>query len=289
MIDRSRRSRWPERVNVRGALRPRLSGRVRAWPVLVATCLLVVPLAVAQQEIGPGTRADGGAAAMPAQESLPLGTARLPQAASAAAPKEASSTGQFIQTALTLGVVIGLILLAGSVVRKLARSKGGLIGELGAGGKAPAGVLEVLGRYPVSRGSTLVLLKLDRRVLLTCQTVGRKHSGPSMTTLCEITEPEEVASLLMKTREDEGDSLAKKFQAMLSNEDAWPRVGARGENVTDSALAANVEEPLLVEVPQVSVPRRSNERQLSAAMSVLRTRVDSLGGARQPLAKGGRS
>lgn len=179
-------------------------------------------------------------------------------------------------------------MLVGAGVRKMARTRGGLISQLGAGGRAPAGVLEVLGRYPVSRGSTLVLLKLDRRVLLTCQTVGRKHSGPAMATLCEIDDPEEVASLLMKTREDEGDSLAKKFQGMLAREDAWPIAGvlrgARGA-VNDRGVGG-VEPPEELEL--VDVPSGPTEQQLSRAMSVLRSRVDLLATPRQPLATGGR-
>lgn len=233
--------------------------------------------------------------AQSSRESLPLGQGASPSSArrdSQASPT--ATAGHMVQTVLTLGAVVGAILLAGAGVRRLARAKGGLLSQLGAGGRAPAGVLEVLGRYPISRGSTLVLLKLDRRVLLTCQTLGRKAGGPSMTTLCEITDPEEVASLLMKTREEEGDSLAKKFQAILSKEDAWPKpvlVGSRrdskGSPVGDAAADTQPQdsEPLMVQVPT----RRASEPPLSNAMSVLRRRVDSLGNSRQPLAKGGRA
>ena len=86
---------------------------------------------------------------------------------------------------------------------------GGLASQIGAGGRAPSGVLEVLGRFPVARGQTLVLLKMDRRILL----LGMGTAGFS--TLAEITDPDEVASLLVKTRDDEGETLAAKFNAML--------------------------------------------------------------------------
>lgn len=195
-----------------------------------------------------------------------------------------------VQTVLTLGVVIGVILLIGVGVKKLARAKGGLLAELGAGGKAPAGVLEVLGRYPISRSSMLVLLKLDRRILLTCQTQGRRGMATGMSMLCEITDPEEVASILLKTREDEGDSLAKKFEAMLAKEDSWPEV----QDVSEEGL---VQRPKMVsgddgngeaDAPEIVV-RTRGDRPLVVASSGLRSRLESIESSRQPLAKGGRA
>jgi len=69
--------------------------------------------------------------------------------------------------------------------------------------------MEVLARYPVARGTTLVLLKVDRRVLVLCQT------QEGFTTLSEIADPDDVASILIKTRDDEESSLAAKFSSML--------------------------------------------------------------------------
>jgi flagellar biogenesis protein FliO len=141
----------------------------------------------------------------PAEESLPLrsGTDQHP-------------SGSTFQTIAALAGVVALILVSGVVVKRIARRGGGLLGALGPGGRAPSGLLEVLGRYPVGRGSTLVLLKMDRRILLLCQGGGGKlGGGAGMTTLSEITDPEEVASILLKTRDEEGDSLAQRFQSML--------------------------------------------------------------------------
>jgi hypothetical protein len=81
-------------------------------------------------------------------------------------------------------------------------------------------VLEVLGRYPVGRGANLVLLKLDRRVLLLCQLHGKGGPQGAMSTLCEITDPEEVASILVKTRDAQGETLARKFQGVLARQHA---------------------------------------------------------------------
>jgi hypothetical protein len=128
--------------------------------------------------------------------------------------------GSVTQTVLALGAVIGVILLVSVIVKRAAKRGGGLMGALGPGGRAPSGLLEVLGRYPISRGTTLVLLKMDRRILLLCQSGGGKIAGGAgMTTLCEVTDPEDVASILLKTRDEEESNLAQKFQAFLKGEE----------------------------------------------------------------------
>lgn len=151
---------------------------------------------------------------LPSSESRPLAG---PRAASPTRPVAATGEGSLLTTGLALAGVVGAILVIGLIVRRAAQGRGGLMAQLGPGGRAPAGVLEVLGRYPVARGASLVLLKLDRRILLVSQTHTRR-SGVTMSTLAELTEPEEVASLLIKTREEEGASMAQRFQEILSRE-----------------------------------------------------------------------
>ncbi len=118
----------------------------------------------------------------------------------------------------SLMLVIAVIAVLALVVRRGAKAGGGLLGALGPGGKAPCGVMFVLGRYPVSRQSTLVLLQVDRRVLLLCQSHGRGNGG-AMTTLAEISDPAEVASILTKTREADGNSAARQFEEALAAAD----------------------------------------------------------------------
>lgn len=152
------------------------------------------------------------------REATPLGLPRAP-AGERPAPEHAAggagSAASWSRVVLACGGVVLLICGVGWVVRRTA-GRAGLIGQLGAGGRAPSGVLEVLGRYPVGRSCTLVLLKLDSRVLLVSHSWGR--GGVGMQTLCEVTDPEQVASLLVKTRDEEGSTLARQFQAVLSRE-----------------------------------------------------------------------
>jgi hypothetical protein len=184
-----------------------------AW--LAAIIIAGVCCAAAAQE----PAAAGNASPAPAHELRPLGAPRPGPQIRASEDGERSG-GWVMQTVLALGGVLALAVVGGVVVRAIARGQGGLRASLGAGGRAPAGILEVIGRYPIARGSSLVLLKLDRRVLLLSQAApGRLGTGASFTTLCEITDPEEVASLLVKARDVEGDSMAERFRGLLTRFD----------------------------------------------------------------------
>lgn len=140
--------------------------------------------------------------------------ASKPVVRSAAESKSGGGLG-VIRTMLALGGVLAAAVLIAAVIKRVAKTSGGLMNSLGAGGRAPCGILSVLGRYPVSRGVTLVLLKVDRRVLLICQTQSRR-SGSVMSTLCEISDPEEVASILTKARDEADESISRRFEGILS-------------------------------------------------------------------------
>ncbi len=122
----------------------------------------------------------------------------------------------WLRTGLALAGVIGLLIVFRFVLVRAGRRRG-LGGALGAGGRAPSGVLSVLGRYPIARGRSLVLLQLDTRVLLLDQ------SSDGFKTLSEITDEREVASILMKTRDEEGASQVARFNGMLREMESDPR------------------------------------------------------------------
>lgn len=109
--------------------------------------------------------------------------------------------GEALRVGGALAVVVGLLLLFAMLTRRLS-------GTLRAG--RPAGVLEVLARYPVGRGQHLTLLKLDRRVLLVHQTTS------SMTTLADLREPGEVASLLSRIEAAGRETTGGRFQSLLN-------------------------------------------------------------------------
>lgn len=173
----------------------------------VILLVLLAPMAVMAQVVEPMDAAVD-------EHAMPLGQ---PQQSEQAAIGDRTSSGiGVMRTMGALGVVIGLAIAAWVGVRVLARANGGLGAMLGAGGRAPSGLLEVLGRYPVGRGQTLVLLRVDRRVLLLSQASGgRLGMSSTFTTLSEITDAEEVASILVKARDDESSESSARFSAML--------------------------------------------------------------------------
>lgn len=187
--------------------------------------------AAADQAKGPVPSNEGALVASPTQsvlESKPLGTPKTRPAPWTTAPANSPVAAQnpaslagMVRTVLSLAGVVAIIVGLAFAFKRLSRGSGGLMNQLGAGGRAPSGVLSILGRYPVARGTTLVLLKVDRRVILLCQSAGKGlTAGCTMQTLSEFTDPEDVASILLKTRDEEEASLAHRFEAMLSREDA---------------------------------------------------------------------
>lgn len=187
----------------------------------------------------------------PAREQRPLGPAASAQGAARGEQAGAKRGGGgildhwLVRTVGALSVVIALIFVSRRVLVKLSGTAGGLPGQFGAGGRAPSGLVEIIGRYPVARGHTLVLLRLDRRLLL----LG--HSGEGFTTLSELTDPDEVASILIKARDEEGESMAARFGALLRGMERDPAVAATD---FDEARA-----PALT-TPRLAMRRQGEER-----------------------------
>lgn len=136
----------------------------------------------------------------------------------------AGQPGSTASTIASLAAVVALMVTCFAGYKYLASRAGGLTGQVASVG-APAGVLDLLGRYPLGRGQTLLLLKIDRRLLLISQTVGsRVGSAPTMATLCEITDPDEVSAILARIdrpKSNFGDIIAT-FNKPAGGRDAPP-------------------------------------------------------------------
>lgn len=207
---------------------------------LAAALFVLTPAAPAQ--VGPavpqgsGAQADAGsprhtalagtvldrdlAARREVVEATPLGAPVGSEPALLDSDRPASSPAAgTARSVLALGAVITLILGLSWVFKRAARASGGIAGAMGAGGRAPAGIVEVLARYPVGSRQTLVVLRFDRRVLLCSMSSGSRSAAGGMTTLCELDNPEDVASVLVKTRDEAGDSIARSFERAMSEAD----------------------------------------------------------------------
>lgn len=181
----------------------RATTRHRVFAAIIAA-ICCAASAAAQSPVGPTTAESRPLGAPSSVESMPIG---------GGSEGNTGTLGGWLRAGASLALVVGLIGGLAVATRRVS-TRAGLAGALGAGGRAPSGVLEVLGRYPVARGQTLVLLKLDRRVLLLSQ-----QAGAGFRTLTEITEPEEVAELLVRTSREEERSAAEKFRGLLQRFD----------------------------------------------------------------------
>ncbi|MEL6497490.1 MAG: flagellar biosynthetic protein FliO [Planctomycetota bacterium] len=129
-------------------------------------------------------------------ESSPLGAPATEQSPLGRGSTASASIGSAIAS---LAAVIAVIVACFAGYRVIASRAGGLVGQVGAAG-APAGILDLLGRYPIGSGQTLLLLKVDRRVLLVAQSAPSRVGGTSsMSTLCEITDADAVSSIVSKS------------------------------------------------------------------------------------------
>lgn len=240
------------------------------WVLLV---VLAGPVSAAQDSIGRQALAIGPMPQRPDPVPANAGAGEDDHAPLGA--PEASSPmslgGSALRTAGALGAVLAVMVGLAMALRRVSRMGAGgssVLGSLGPGGRAPSGVLLVLGRYPTGRGQQLVLVKLDRRILLLSQQTGfgRKGSGPAWSTLCEITDPEEVASLLIRTQDERQASIAAGFEQALT----------RHQETFDRGYDEPGDEPATLDL------RVGDDGPVGA----LRRRLDALRGGAQPHAAG---
>lgn len=161
---------------------------------------------------GPPASLAAPSVALTSNEAKPLGRPNSPLGVRPAGSMEPKKPGmlermdprsnEITRVLGALAVVIGLLLL----IRTILRRTGGLLPR----GDRPSGVVEILARYPIARGQHFILLKFARRVLLLHQ------AGSSMTQLTEMTDPDEVASLLARMEAGSGERSAGKFRSALN-------------------------------------------------------------------------
>ena len=121
----------------------------------------------------------------------------------ASAKKDANDGASGFRVALSLAAVLGLIVLMYWAGRRF-MPRGALVG----GGTR---AIQVLARSPLSPRHRIVLLQVGRRVLVVAEGGG----GQPLSTLCEITDPDEAAALIGQIR-GEQQSNSRSFAALLS-------------------------------------------------------------------------
>ena len=230
---------------------------VRRTICAAAAACLAASLGGAQPDPGgvespPGAQAvdhSGPPTIVDPSDALPLGSPRdsTPLASSSDDP---SASTTWLRTAGSLAVVLALILALWWVFKSGARATGTIRGQLGAGGRAPSGVVSILGRYPISRGHSLVLMKVDRRVLVLDQTSG------GFRLLTELTDAEDVASILVKTADEEGQSMSRRFEQMLRGAERDPELVRAADGATSVRTAMAEVGVDAIGEPEPSAPDR---------------------------------
>jgi len=203
-----------------------------AW-VLAFVLMLLLAANVGAAQVGPGSDApvavpvaavvgDQGRALFPPGYVVPSAPAAVGKKSDAGGDSSAwSALGSM---ALPLGIVLVVIFVGMGLLQRLLRAGG----HLTSGVRAPAGVMEMLGRYPVGRGQNLLLIKLDQRVLLIGQTLASRAGSGTLSTLTEVTAGEDVASILLKVSESESTGPASAFNRILGEAEGKAPAGGRG-------------------------------------------------------------
>lgn len=250
----------------------------------IRTIVCILALAV----IAPGAPAQDDATALPAVErdaasvrsarleSLQLGD-RLSSSDEMSDARAASSSANSIGFARTLGAMAGVVGLAFACAfgwRWLAQKRGGLIASLGPAGRAPSGVIEVLARYPVARTQKLVLLRVGRRVVLTCQSGSVRGGAGSMSTLAEFSDADEVAALLRAVRQSDNTGSQAEFRDALRSLERQPQSEPLTPEIRYRSPAGD---SVHLSDPRIQIPRpSSSDRPVDPSIGLLRSRLAAM-------------
>ena len=125
-------------------------------------------------------------------------------------------------TAISLGLVLGLFLVVAWMMKKSQpRSHTAL----------PAGVVEVLGRVQVSQKQQLQLIRMGPKLLLVSST------GQQMQTLGEISDPQHVEQLVSMCQSDRSGGISQSFRQIMGQYEKEDVQGFLGDERRASEVA----------------------------------------------------
>jgi len=144
-----------------------------------------------------------------ARESLALGSPQTAAVHDAQAKGWLPGVSPGMAELIRIGGGLGAVLLLIVILRMWIRAYG--MNPVASG--RPSGIVEILARYPVSRGQSMIVVRFGRQIVLT------HHAGGTMTTLCEISDPDEVARMLARLEAGASGRDAERFRTMLQRFD----------------------------------------------------------------------
>ena len=164
------------------------------------------------------------------------------QAAGATGPAAAKPTSWWNGPEAKVIWLLVILIGAAMLVNRYG-AKGAAGAKRLAGGGRPSGVIQVLARYPMGRGSQLMLVECGPRIILMHQQRGR--SGTGISTLSEFTGRDEVANLRRRIEaggRDADESFSKDLERSLGTygRDGAP-ISIGGSGLPDSASMETVD------------------------------------------------
>ncbi|MBI1336379.1 MAG: hypothetical protein GC164_05395 [Phycisphaera sp.] len=126
----------------------------------------------------------------------------VPWLAASGSRSTGSSSGWALKTLSALGLVIAMILFTRLAMQRLG-------GRVAAAGRSQA--VQVLSRTTVAPRNHVLLLRVGGRILVV------NDSSQGMRTLCEVSDPDEVASLIGSVNASKPRSISEGFTQMLHN------------------------------------------------------------------------
>jgi len=177
-------------------------GRGRlAW--LAAVCVLMVTSLAVAQSTQPVANPKQASAQAPIargpDESRPINRSVAPttQATGVKVPDAGLDTRQVV---LSLGIVIGLILLLKWAAKRMFPGQAGI---------PSSRAIQVVSRSVVSPKQQFLMLQVGKRLVVVAD------SGAGMSPVCEITDPDEVAELIGQIRSQATQTFGKSFMTLF--------------------------------------------------------------------------
>lgn len=149
---------------------------------------------------------------IPKQENLPLGRSSTSDGNNASA-SDPTGGSWMLQTLAALGVVIALMLFLRLALQRIGAAPSS---------RQTAGLVEVLGRTTVGPRTQVLFLRIsNQRVIVASQT------SAGLQPLTELTDPDEIASLLGKIESARPNSISRSFRQFFERFDRdFPDSGA---------------------------------------------------------------
>lgn len=197
--------------------------------VAALALMVLAVVAHAGQPLGPWPEAAPtrpGAAPPSDAERIPL----RPDGAGKAAAKSSSSSWSASRVVMSLAAVLALIfVLRWGSKRFLGISASSSLGQS----------IRVVGRTMLSPRQQLILLQVGKRLVLIA------NSGSSVSTLCQISDDDEVASLLGSAQRSKDDARGA-FPSLLGKEQArLPQAETASDDPEPEAIETSADEPEL--------------------------------------------